>query len=181
MPLNPFVGQIMPVAFNVIPRGWHLCDGSLLAVNTNQALFALLGTTYGGNGTTNFALPDLRGRAILGTSGTTSGLYPPGLLTGTTTVPLTANQIPPHSHIIQASTTAGSGTFPVSPAGKIFGVDTAAGGAEKIFATTGSAEVALAVATNVALDGGSLPHNNMQPYLAINYMIALNGIFPSRS
>jgi microcystin-dependent protein len=181
MPLNPFIGQIMPAAFGVIPRGWHLCDGSLLPINQFQAMFSLLGTTYGGNGTTNFALPDLRGRAILGTSGTTSGLFPPGLQSGTSTVPLTPSQIPQHTHILQASTTAGSGTFPVSPSGKIFGTNTSAGGAEKIFATTGSAEVALAVGTNVMIDGGGQPHNNMQPYLAINYMIATAGIFPSRS
>jgi microcystin-dependent protein len=180
MPVNPFIGQIMPTAFNVIPKGWHLCDGSLLPINQYQAVFALIGTTYGGNGTSNFALPDLRGRAILGTDGTTSGLYPPGLQSGTTMVPLTPSQIPQHNHIIQASTTNGSGTR-VSPAGRIFATDTVGGGTEKIFATAGSAEVALAVSTNLVNDGGSQPHNNMQPYLAINYMIALTGIFPSRS
>ena len=180
MPANPYVGQIMPTAFNVIPRGWHLCDGSLLPINQYQAVFALIGTTYGGNGTTNFALPDLRGRAILGTDGTTSGLYPPGLQTGTTMVPLTTSQIPQHNHIIQASTTPGAGPAQ-SPAGKLFGVDTTQGGSEKIFTTAGSAEVALAVSTNVVNDGGNQPHNNMQPYLAINYMIALQGIFPSRN
>jgi len=180
MPANPYVGQIMPTAFNVIPRGWHLCDGSLLPISQYQAVFALTGTTYGGNGTSNFALPDLRGRAILGTDGTISGLYPPGLQTGTTTVPLTPSQIPQHNHIIQASTTPGAGPVQ-SPAGKIFGTDTSVGGSEKIFATAGSAEVALAVSTNLVNDGGNQPHNNMQPYLAINYMIALQGIFPSRN
>ena len=179
MPVQPYVGQIMPVAFNVVPRGWARCDGSLVAINTNQALFSLIGTTYGGNGTTNFQLPDLRGRAILGTSGTTSGLYPPGLVSGAVAVPLTTSQIPQHNHIIQASTTQGSGSFPIAPTGKIFATATTA--SEKIFAVPGSAEVQLAASLNLVNDGNGLPHNNMQPYLAINYMIALQGIFPSRN
>lgn len=179
MPVTPYIGQIMPAPFNVIPHGWHLCDGSLLGIAQNQALFSLIGTTYGGNGTSNFQLPDLRGRAILGTSGTTSGLYPPGLLSGVAAVPLTPSQIPQHNHTLQASTTGGSGTLPVPPTGKIFGTTTA--GTDKIFATAGSAEVALAPSTNLMNDGGSLPHNNMQPFLAINYMIALQGLFPSRN
>jgi microcystin-dependent protein len=177
MPADPVLGQIMPAAFNVIPRGWHLCDGSLLAISANAALFSLLGTIYGGNGTTNFALPDLRGRAILGSSGT-SGQYPQGSPSGSTSVSLTPSQIPAHNHLIQASTTAGSGGFPVSPVGRIFAATSTD---EKIFATAGSAEVTLTLSTNVVNDGGSLPHNNMQPYLAINYMIALQGIYPSRN
>ena len=180
MPQTPFLGQIMPAAFGLIPKGWHLCDGSLLAINANSALFSLLGTTYGGNGTTNFGLPDLRGRAILGTSGSLSGLYPPGILTGSTTVSLTTSQIPPHNHIVQASTTPGAGPKQ-SPAGKLFGTDTVGGGGEKIFATAGSAEVTLAASTNLTNNGSNLPHNNMQPYLAINYLIALTGLFPSRN
>jgi microcystin-dependent protein len=179
MPLTPFIGQIMPAPFNVVPRGWHLCDGSLLPINQFQAVFALLGTAYGGNGVTNFALPDLRGRAILGVSGASSGPYPPGLQSGAAAVPLTTSQIPSHNHTVQASTTGGQGNSAVQPTGKLFGNTTS--GTEKIFATAGSAEVALAASTNIASDGGGQPHNNMQPYLAINYMIALQGLFPSRN
>jgi len=85
MPLNPVLGQIMPFAGPNVPRGWALCNGALLSIQQYQALFALIGTAYGGNGTTNFALPDLQGRAILGSSGT-SGNYPAGMKSGTTTV-----------------------------------------------------------------------------------------------
>jgi microcystin-dependent protein len=178
MPLTPFIGQIMPSPFGVVPRGWHLCDGSLLPINQFQAVFALLGTAYGGNGVTNFALPDLRGRAILGTSGASSGPYPAGLLSGASSVPLTPSQIPSHNHTIQASTTSGQGILPVQPTGKLFANTS---GNDKIFAAAGSAEVTLAASTNIANDGGGQPHNNMQPYLAINYMIALQGLFPSRN
>ena len=176
MPAEPVLGQIMPVAFNsVLPKGWALCDGSLLSITANQALFALIGTTYGGNGTVNFALPDLRGRAILGSSGQ-GGIYPAGTKAGSTTVTLTTSTIAAHTHTIQGSTTAGSGKV-TSPAGNYFGV---AADGKKIFGTPGSAEVLLAISTNVANDGGNQGHNNMQPYLTINYLIATSGTFPSR-
>jgi microcystin-dependent protein len=177
MPFSPVLGQIMPAAFNVIPRGWHLCDGTILPLNQYSALFALLGTTYGGNGTTTFALPDLRGRAILGSTGP-SGAYPQGTSNGTATVALTTSQIPTHNHTLLGTTTAGSGPLQVSPAGKLFGTNT--DGTNKIFAVAGSGEVALSVSTNIGNDGSGVAHNNMQPYLAINYMIAMVGIFPSR-
>ncbi|MDR3463867.1 MAG: tail fiber protein [Beijerinckiaceae bacterium] len=176
MPADPILGQIMPVAFNsVLPKGWALCDGSLISIQQNQALFSLIGTTYGGNGTINFGLPDLRGRAILGSSGPV-GTYPAGTKAGTTTVMLTTSTIAAHTHAIQASTAVGSGkTTP--PTGNYFGV---AADGKKIFGTPGSAEVLLAISTNVANDGGNQGHNNMQPYLTINYMIATSGTYPSR-
>jgi microcystin-dependent protein len=173
MPLEPFVGQIMPAGFGITPRGWAPCDGRLLAIQQNQALFSLLGTTYGGDGRSTFALPDLRGRAILGSN---LGTVAWGQVGGTETVTLSVQQLPAHNHTIGAISKSGTGRA-VSPAGRVFaGTDAA----EKIFAPTGSKEVPLATGTNIGNDGGNLPHNNMQPYLVINYMIALNGIFPSR-
>lgn len=174
MPLQPFVGQIMPAGFGLVPKGWALCDGSLLAIRTNTALFSLIGTTYGGDGVTTFALPDLRGRAVLGSDLST---VPWGQVAGTETVTLSAGQLPAHTHVISASTTAGTGRGSV-PNNNLFGVNVASPLA--IFATAGSGEVPLAPGTNVTADGGSRPHDNMQPYLVVNYLIALTGVFPPR-
>jgi microcystin-dependent protein len=180
MPLNPVLGQIMPFAGPNVPRGWALCNGALLSIQQYQALFALIGTAYGGNGTTNFALPDLQGRAILGSSGT-SGNYPAGMKSGTTTVTLSVAQLPGHNHFIQTSTTNGAGRGS-TPLNNLFGVNTEpAANPKKIFLLAGSMETNLAPSTNVVPDGGGQPHNNMQPYLTINYLIAMTGTFPSRN
>lgn len=177
MPFEPYVGQIMPCGFNFPPRGWAFCDGSLLAISQNTALFSLLGTRFGGDGKVTFALPDLRGRAILGAA---SGDFV-GEERGTTTVTLTITEMAVHSHILGASDVTGIGQH-APAAGRVFGVNTVIGG-ETIFGPTGTAEVPLAPNTNVTAavpPGGNQPHNNMQPYLAINYVIALQGIYPSR-
>lgn len=175
MPFEPFVGQIMPAAFGFVPRGWAACSGQLLAITQNQALFSLLGTAYGGDGRTTFALPDLRGRAVMGAN---FGSVPIGQIAGAETVPLTVAELPSHAHTLQASTSTGSGRGG-TPANNLYGTTSSA--AELLFATAGSNEVALAVGANVMPNGGGQAHNNMQPYLAVNYVIALNGIFPSRS
>ena len=178
--MNPVMGQIMPFAGAVVPKGWALCNGALLSIQANSALFSLLGTYYGGNGTSTFALPDLRGRAVLGSSGP-GGNYPAGLVNGTTTVTLSVGQIPAHNHFIGAATTAGAGRGSL-PAGNVFAVNTLpTGNPNKIFLLAGSMETNLAQSTNVMNDGNSQGHNNMQPYLTINYMIALQGIYPSRN
>jgi microcystin-dependent protein len=122
MPAEPVLGQIMPFAGTVVPRGWAPCNGQLLSIPQNQALFSLLGTYYGGDGRSNFALPDLRGRAILGATGDSGG-YPVGVTSGTTNVTLIVNQIPPHNHLIAASTTNGAGRG-ANPASNLFGVNT---------------------------------------------------------
>ena len=173
MPYEPVLGQIMPVAFGKVPRNWHLCDGSLLQVQANTALFSLFGTYYGGDGVRTFGIPDLRGRAILG-----AGNQGMGVLDGVTTVTLSNTELPSHFHRLSASTAKGTGRA-VGPAGHLFAENTAGGG-ETIFGVAGSAEVALAIGTNIVKTGGSGPHNNMQPYLTINYMVALAGIYPSR-
>lgn len=172
MPADPFLGQIMPFAGSVVPRGWALCNGALLAISTNTALFSLLGTYYGGDGMKTFGLPDLRGRAILGAGGNIQ----PGEIGGETAVRLQTSQLLAHNHVIQASTTAGSGRSS-SPAGHLFGANT---DQRNIFLLAGSMEVNLAQPTNVMLDGGNAAHNNMQPFLTISYLIATTGIFPSR-
>jgi microcystin-dependent protein len=180
MPVEPILGQIMPFAGSFAPRGWALCNGALLAIAPNQALFSLLGTSYGGNGVNNFALPDLRGRAILGSTGG-GGNYPAGMVSGVTTVTLTAAQIPAHSHFVQASTANGAGRG-ASPTNNLFATNTIPADKPKmIFANAGQGEVPLALSTNLTDTGGGLEHNNMQPYLVINYVIATQGIYPSRN
>ncbi|MGJ5136001.1 phage tail protein [Bradyrhizobium oligotrophicum] len=180
MPLTPVLGQIMPFAGSQPPRGWAFCNGALLAIQANQALFSLLGTYYGGNGVTTFALPDLRGRAILGSTGS-SGQFPAGMVSGETTVTLTLAQMPAHNHLVQASTTNGAGRS-AGPTNNLFGTNTLpADDPKKIFATAGSGEVPLAVGTNIPEIGGGQAHNNMQPYLVINYLIAMQGVFPSHN
>jgi microcystin-dependent protein len=177
MPLDATIGQIMPLSFaspQNIPKGWHLCDGSLLPIAQNQALFSLLGNRFGGDGRVTFGLPDLRGRAILG--GTGPGVGPK---MGSETVSLTEAQIPSHSHTLAASTTVGSGR-PGPGTGELYAVNTSGSPPIAIFGVAGSAEVPLADDTNITVAGNGSPHSNMQPYLAINYVIALTGVYPSR-
>ncbi len=175
MPQTPYIGQIMPAGFGVIPKGWALCNGALLAINTNQALFALLGVTYGGDGIRTFALPDLRGRAVLGSN---LGSVPWGQVAGTETVTVSTAQLPAHNHVVQATEKPGT-TRGISPATNIFAQNTAPAG-DYIFDLAGSGEIGLSVGTNVTNAGGGGAHNNMQPSLVINYMMATQGIFPPR-
>jgi microcystin-dependent protein len=180
MPYQPFLGQIMPFAGIIIPKNWALCNGQLLAINQNTALFSLLGTMFGGNGVNTFALPDLRGRAIMGSSGT-SGDNIIGTTSGTPTVQLLTSQIPAHNHSVNAAVTQSTSRGSTQAKNNVFGTNTEPVSApKKIFITAGTGETNLAVGTNVVNDGGNAPHNNMQPYLAISYLIALSGIFPSR-
>lgn len=176
MPAIPFVGQIMPVAFRTIPKGWALCNGAILPIATNQALFNLIGITYGGDGRSTFALPDLRGRAVLGCN---FASVPWGQVAGSETVTVSTGQLPGHNHSIQATTQAGTGRN-APPTNNLFATTTATP-IENIFAMAGSREIALSTGTNVTNSGGGTAHNNMQPSLVVGYMIALTGIYPSRS
>lgn len=177
---EPFIGEIIMFAGNFNPRGWALCQGQLLAISQNTALFSILGTTYGGNGQTTFALPDLRGRVPVG-QGQGPGLssYTLGQQSGSETVTLTSQQMPSHNHLINASEgngaqqTPGSG-FPAS------GVVPTSGNAAVSNYRNSSDGTTLAP-TAVGLAGGNQPHTNIQPYLCINFIIALEGIFPSRN
>jgi microcystin-dependent protein len=165
---EPFIAEIRLFAGNFAPQGWALCDGSILPINQNQALFSLLGTTYGGNGTTNFALPDLRGRAPIHV-GQGPGLspYTLGETSGEETVTLNTNQIPAHQHL-QPATNAEEGTN--RPGNAV----PARGG---VYAGTSDGS-ALAPSSPA---GGSQPHDNRSPYLVVTFIIALQGIFPSRN
>lgn len=167
---EPFLGQIQAFGFNFAPRGWATCDGQILSIAQNTALFSLLGTTYGGNGQTTFALPDLRGRVSLH-QGQGPGLTPRSLgeVSGSETVTLISSQMPQHNHIVNANTGA-----PVDnlPGGQLLA-------STAIYTTAGPD--ATMNPQMIGPAGGGQPHNNMQPYLVINWCIALEGIFPSRN
>ena len=171
--MDPFIGEIRIFGGNYAPQGWAFCDGQLLPIAQYDALFALLGTTYGGDGQETFALPDLRGRAPLhmgtGASGTPYDLGDQG---GVETVTLTTDQIAGHSHAFDASTIDGSSANPGAT------VVVATGNVSPYVQDVVSAQMAQASVTPV---GGSQPHENRQPYLAIRFIIALEGIFPSQS
>jgi microcystin-dependent protein len=167
--MDPFIGEIRLVPFNFAPRGWAICEGQLLPINQNQALFALLGTTYGGDGRTTFALPDLRGRIPIGAGEPASGSsYALGATGGQDTVGLTTRQLPEHSHAVHASSAAATRRTPTRafPAG---------GGA---YAADHNVRMKAAM---IGPTGGGEVHENRQPYLALNYIIALQGIFPAQS
>lgn len=169
---EPFVGEIRMFAGNFAPRSWAFCQGQLLAISQNDALFSLLGTIYGGDGRTTFGLPDMRGRIPIH-QGQGPGLsdYRIGSRAGVENVTLTLNQIPSHNHAFQVSTAGGS-------------QDTPAGG---LLATSGNAWFQTGTpslpmsSSQIAQSGGSQSHTNIQPFIAINYIIALFGIYPSRS
>lgn len=165
---EPFLGEIRLMSFNFPPKGWAFCNGQLLPINQNQALFALLGTTYGGDGRVNFALPNLQGRVPLH-DGNGHLL---GERAGQSAHALTTAELPIHTHGVAVSPSATGGS--ASPSGNVLG------GANNAYAPPGGTPTTLAPAT-VGATGGSQPHDNMQPYLVISFCIALQGIFPSAS
>lgn len=168
---STFIGEIRAFGFTFAPRGWALCNGQLMSIAQNTALFSLLGTTYGGNGQTTFGLPDLRGRAALH-FGQGPGLSArsQGEVSGTESHTLLSTELPAHNHAVSQPTSSGEKTTN-RPAGAV----PARGGAYSTGTPDGSS------ALTVGPAGGSQPHNNMQPYLVVNYCIALQGIFPSRN
>lgn len=163
---DPFIGEIKLYPYNKVPRGWMACEGQVLQINQNQALYALLGTVYGGNGQTTFALPDMRGRVPVHV-----GSIPLGTAQGEESHTLTVNEMPQHTHQVMASgnpasaSEIGNATWAVpsnacyNPPGALVSMSQAA----------------------IAPSGGSQPHPNMQPYLAMTFCIAIQGIFPSRN
>jgi microcystin-dependent protein len=164
---EPFLSEIKLVSFNFPPKGWALCNGQFLPINQNQALFALLGTTYGGNGQTTFALPNLRGKVPIH-MGNGHAL---GEAAGSTSVTVNIQQLPTHTHALMASTT--NGDTPV-PTNTVLAATPA-----KIYGPAQSLTTLNPV--NVTSVGGSQAHNNMMPYLVLNFIIALQGIFPSQN
>ncbi len=172
---EPFVGEIRMFAGNFAPRGWALCDGQLLAVSQNDALFSILGTIYGGDGRTTFGLPDLRGRLSMH-AGTGPGLSPHKLGTrgGVEHVTLTVNEIPAHNHKVEANSDPGNTPSPVNAI-------PAAETAPAVDVWTTNAKNGDMKASTIQNTGGSQQHENRQPYLSVNFIIALQGLYPSRS
>lgn len=165
---EPFLGEMKMVGFNFPPRGWALCEGQMLAINQNQALFSLLGTIYGGDGVSTFALPDMRGRIGIGVS----DRHPPGNSAGEEGHTLSVNEMPAHGH--SASCIAAAGTD-FTPKSNVWAQDS---GGNNMFAGKPAGTLASGA---IAVAGGGHPHENMQPYLVVNWIIAMEGIFPPRS
>lgn len=178
MATAPYIGEIFIVGFNFAPQGFQLCNGQLISIAQNTALFSLLGTTYGGNGTTTFALPNLQGRAALG-MGQGPGLsqYVLGQNGGSENVTLTVQQIAAHSHVVNSNNSDGTLNTPVNNyfAGPSADRDQLLYNA----AATGATPAMNAQATGIT--GSNAPHNNIQPYQVVNFCIAIQGIFPSRN
>lgn len=171
---DQLIGEIYMAGFNFAPRNYAFCNGQLLSIASNTALFSLLGTTFGGNGTTTFALPNMQGRVPIA-MGNGAGLTPRtlGELGGTETVTLTAAQMPAHTHQLNGVSDAGdvsapSGAYPANT-----------GALDKEYKTSGTVVAMNSGAISAA--GSSQPHNIMQPYIVLNFYIALFGIFPSRN
>ena len=163
---EPFLSEIKIVSFNFAPKGWAMCNGQLLPINQNQALFALLGTTYGGNGQTNFALPNLRGRVPI----SFGNGHTLGEAAGSTSVTISQQTMPQHLHFEQAQPNVGN---------QLPAVGGVLAQASNVYRTADNLlPLNPASISNV---GGSQPHNNMMPYLVLNFIIALQGIFPSRN
>ncbi len=168
---EPFLGEIIMFGGNFAPRGWALCDGQLLAISQNDALFSLLGTIYGGDGRTTFGLPDLRGRAPIH-EGSGPGLTPRtiGQKSGTETQSLSVGTMPAHTHTLAASSTEADSN---APAGKVLADTNSA-----LYAGSGT-EVPTSIP--IGNSGGGGAHENMMPFLVINFCIALQGLYPSRA
>lgn len=170
---DQFVAEIRIFAFNFAPVGWAFCDGQLLPISQNTALFSLLGTTYGGDGKTTFALPNLQGSAPMQPGqGPGLSLHDLGEASGSETVTLLQTEIPSHSHSLQFSTAAGTANNP----------------ANNLLAVPRSGSLYAAPVPPQQMDfnmlapaGGSMPHNNMMPYLTMNFCIAMQGVYPPRS
>jgi microcystin-dependent protein len=173
--MDPFVAEIRIFGFNFPPRGWAFCDGQLLPLSQNTALFSLLGTTYGGDGKSNFALPDLKGRVPMHPGqGPGLSLHDLGESDGSEAVTLLESEMPGHSHTIAANDNLGNTH---DPSGNLLG---RAGGG---FAYQSNTTANLARMAPIAITpaGGSQPHNNMQSYLTCNFCIALQGVYPPRT
>ncbi|HEX8191833.1 MAG TPA: tail fiber protein [Allosphingosinicella sp.] len=170
---DPFVAEIRMFPFNFAPKGWAFCDGQLLPISQNTPLFALLGTTYGGDGKSTFALPDLQGRAAMHPGqGQGLSLRDLGQIGGSDTVTLLLSEIPVHTHSLM--------TYPHDPADKTNPNNASLARSNNGNAYAPAASLQTMAPQALAPAGGSQPHNNMQPYLTVNFNIALQGVFPPR-
>lgn len=169
---EPFLAEVRIVGFNFAPRGWAFCDGQILPINQNQSLYSLLGTTYGGDGRTTFALPDLRSRSPMHVGRSNGGgFHTLGQKSGEETHTLSLTEIPQHDHLLEASSANATVT---NPSGRVLAATTS-----DVY-TDSAATVDLLSGTSLNT-GGSQAHENMQPFLALNFCIALQGLFPSRN
>jgi microcystin-dependent protein len=175
--MDHFMATILLFGGNFAPRGWSFCYGQLLPINQNQALFSLLGTTFGGNGQTTFALPDLRGRVAIGTGTPPGGtMVQLGQIGGTEAVTLGANHMPAHTHPVSSTLPVSSETGRMSsPVGNVLAVSP-----DEIYVPAASATASAQVSTTVGSAGENQPFSIMQPYLGLNYIICIQGIYPTR-
>jgi microcystin-dependent protein len=182
MSTEPYIGQISIFAGNFAPKGWALCNGQLLSIAQNTALFSILGTTYGGNGQTTFALPNLQGRVPIHAGQLSGGSnYSLGEEAGTETVTLLSTQMPAHTHtaVVSIAASEASQAPTADPSGAFPGADS---GANAYSATSDGTKMNASMATaTVAAAGGNQPFSIQQPFLCLNFIIALQGIFPSRN
>lgn len=167
---EPFLAEVRMVGFNFAPRGWAFCDGQILPINQNQSLYSLLGTIYGGDGRTSFALPDLRSRTPLHTGVSNGANHGLGSKSGEETLNLAANEMPQHTHGAMASSTNSNSNIATA---------NVLASALNLYADSGTnVTLRAGTVTNV---GGGQAHENMQPFIALNFCIALQGLFPSRN
>jgi len=174
--MDPFVAEIRIFPFNFAPKGWAFCAGQLLPLSQNTALFSLLGTTYGGDGKSTFALPNLQGTVPM-SAGQGAGLTDRflGETSGSETVTLLTSEMPAHDHTVQADFDINNATS-ISPVAAVL----VNAGTTFTFSVNASPQLQMMNPSMVSVTGGSLPHNNLMPYLTLNYCIALQGVFPAR-
>jgi len=171
---DPFVAEIRIFPFNFAPKGWAWCDGQLLPLSQNTALFSLLGTTYGGNGKSNFALPDLQGRAAMHPGSYAGANYDLGEISGSETVTLLESEIPAHTHTLKANPNVAETPDPA-------GNSLARGSSINAYQNDITNKLGAMSPNAVAPAGGDQPHNNLMPYLTFYFCIALQGVFPPRT
>jgi microcystin-dependent protein len=179
---QPFLGQVQPFGFGFAPRGWALCNGQILSISQNTALFALLGTFYGGNGTTNFALPNLQSRVPMHYGSNVFGSFALGEQAGQEGVTLSVNELPTHNHSFSGTTADADSKRPVD--GSAYAQTTTPGPVspgDSFYAQANAGTVTTINPLTLSIVGGSLPHSNLQPYLTINWCIAMQGVFPARN
>ena len=177
---DPFVAEIRIFPFNFAPKGWAFCDGQLMPISQNTALFSLLGTTYGGDGKSTFALPDMQGNAPMHPGqGPGLSLHDLGEMSGSETVTLLESEIPSHTHTLESVTSfAGSAN---DPTGHVLAKATTGTPLNAYIPFAGNTPLATMALQAIAPAGGDQPHNNMMPYLTLNFNIALQGVFPPRT
>ncbi len=176
---TPFVAQVQIFAFNFAPKGWAFCQGQILPLSQNTALFSLLGTTYGGDGKSTFALPNVVNYSVISAGqGPGLSLYDLGEQTGAQNVTLLTTEMPSHPHGFVATTTGGTTQTPAGAQLATAASGSKAGSISANYLSTSTPQTSMTAA--IGFNGGGQPHNNMQPYMGLNYCIALQGVFPPR-